>query len=213
MEAELFGHEAGAFTVRAKLGWDVSERGRGLTRARWGRGFTRSSADQTPAGVAGESRGTLGADKSTPIDVRIIATSRRPLQEEVAAGRFREDLFYRLAVVELVVPPLRDRIEDLQELVPAMMGDAAQRAGLEPRPVSKEALEVLAAHPWPGNLAELGNALERALALAGDDSEVQAEALAYLPKGLVAQRIKWPSLPLRRGFPWMISTMPYCAQP
>lgn len=184
LEAELFGHEAGAFTGAA-------EARLGRFRAAEGGSLVLDGVEDLPAALQTKLLRVLqekvveplGADKSTPIDVRIIATSRRPLQEEVAAGRFREDLFYRLAVVELLVPPLRDRIEDLQELVPAMMGDAAQRAGLEPRPVSKEALEVLAAHPWPGNLAELGNALERALALAGDDSEVQAEALAYLAEG------------------------------
>lgn len=184
LEAELFGHEAGAFTGAA-------EARLGRFRAAEGGSLVLDGVEDLPAALQTKLLRVLqekvveplGADKSTPIDVRIIATSRRPLQEEVAAGRFREDLFYRLAVVELVVPPLRDRIEDLQELVPAMMGDAAQRADLEPRPVSKEALEVLAAHPWPGNLAELGNALERALALAGDDSEVQPEALAYLAEG------------------------------
>ncbi|MAE47292.1 MAG: hypothetical protein CMJ86_10425 [Planctomycetes bacterium] len=181
LEAELFGHEAGAFT-------GAGEARLGRFRLAQGGTLVLDGVEDLPAPLQTKLLRVLqekvveplGTDTPLPIDVRIVATSRRPLQEEVEAGRFREDLFYRLAVVELVVPPLRDRIEDLRELVPALIKDAAARAGLKPRPVSEEAFDLLARHSWPGNLAELENALERALALAGSDSEVQREALEYL---------------------------------
>lgn len=181
LEAELFGHEAGAFTgaAEARLGrFRVAEGGT----------LILDGVEDLPAALQvkllrvlqEKEVEPLGADAPVKINVRILATSRRPLQEEVQAGRFREDLFYRLAVVELTVPPLRDRMEDLPILVEALSRDAARRAGREPRPLSAAAFRVLQAHPWPGNLAELQNALERVLALAGSESEVQAADLDYL---------------------------------
>src|SRR5690606_13768542 len=114
-------------------------------------------------------------------------TSLLDLAARVRAKRFREDLYYRLAVVVLRVPPLRARLDDLPELAEHFVRRAARRTGVPPRALSPEALARLAAHPWPGNLRELENALERVLILADDrrrPGPVQAEELAFLDEAV-----------------------------
>ena len=107
----------------------------------------------------------LGSEVPVEIDVRVVATTQTDLAAEVEAGRFRQDLFYRIAVVALELPPLRARVDDLGELVPALIERVAQRAAVAPRPISAAALRRLAEHAWPGNVRELENALERVLVL------------------------------------------------
>src|SRR5204862_4714436 len=111
----------------------------------------------------------VGANRSSRVDVRIIAATNRDLEEEVKAGRFRQDLFYRLSVVRLRLPPLRERLEDLPLLVRQLLGrmpaNQKEGGGHHIRDVSREAMELLAAYRWPGNVRELGNVLERAVSL------------------------------------------------
>src|SRR5205823_6682170 len=104
----------------------------------------------------------LGGAKTIPVDVRVVSATNRDLMLEVAAGRFREDLYYRLAVVTLTVPPLREHGEDVPLLAARFLGDL----GVDPaRLLTRESLEALMRHSWPGNVRELRNTLERAVAL------------------------------------------------
>jgi two-component system response regulator AtoC len=124
----------------------------------------------------------LGADQETSVDVRVIGATNRRLVDEVAAGRFREDLYYRLAVVTLEVPPLRDRAGDLEPLVQNFLQARARRLGVPVPIVSDGAMAVLRVHRWPGNVRELENVLERALILS-DEGMIRA---GDLPAGLAS---------------------------
>jgi DNA-binding NtrC family response regulator len=107
----------------------------------------------------------VGENHQRPIDVRVVAATNRPLAEEVAAGRFRKDLYYRLRVVELTVPPLRERREDILPLAQVFLVDAARQVGRPVPVLGKDVADQLQRHDWPGNVRELRNAMERAVAL------------------------------------------------
>ena len=185
VEAELFGHEEGAFTGahRARLG---------RLRQAHGGTLVLDDVDSLPLEVQSklvrvlQSRVVepLGAERGVPVDVRLVCTTQRDLAAEVQAGRFRSDLYWRLAVVPLEVPPLRARLEDLPELARHLVRRLASERRLPPRELEAASLERLAAHAWPGNVRELENALERVLVLAerGPDGAppVRAEELEFL---------------------------------
>jgi two-component system response regulator PilR (NtrC family) len=166
IEAELFGHQPGAFT-----GATVAREGR-FRRAHRGT-LVLEDIERLPLDLQVKLLRVLqerevepvGAETAIPIDVRVVATTSLSLEEEAAAGRFRQDLYWRLAVLNLEVPPLRVRSEDLSELARSLTQAAAERVGVPGRPLSPEALRRLEEHPWPGNVRELENALERVLAL------------------------------------------------
>jgi DNA-binding NtrC family response regulator len=170
LESQLFGHRRGAFT-------DAHEDRRGLFQeADRGTLFLDEIGDMPPALQAKllrvlESREVrpLGAAASVPIDVRIVAATHRDLPTLIAAERFRQDLYFRLAVIEVRVPPLRERREDLAPLVAHLLEKHRRRLGRGPCSVSPEAWDRLRRHSWPGNVRELENALERALVLGRDD--------------------------------------------
>ncbi len=177
IEAELFGHEEGAFTgaSRARLG---------RFRLAHGGTLVLEDIDALPLDLQGKLLRALqegeveplGAERPVKVDVRVVATSARDLRESVASGRLRSDLFWRLAVLELAVPPLRARTEDIVPLAQRMLA----RLGSS-RVLSESAQELLRAHPWPGNVRELENALERVLALAGDAAvAISPEEFAFL---------------------------------
>jgi transcriptional regulator with PAS, ATPase and Fis domain len=105
----------------------------------------------------------LGTEQEVPVDVRIVAASNRPLRPEVEAGRFRKDLYYRLQVVEITLPPLRAHKEDIPELVAHFVGTLAPRLGVEPIEVTTEEMVFLRQYDWPGNVRELRNLIERSL--------------------------------------------------
>jgi DNA-binding NtrC family response regulator len=187
LESELFGHEEGAFT--------------GAHRARLGR-FRRAEGgtlvldgiECLPYDLQVKLLRTLqervveplGGEEAIPIDVRVVATSGRDLRATVDAGEFREDLYYRLAVVTLQVPPLRARIPDIPELVERLAGEVAARAGVPVRVFGADALARLSEHTWPGNVRELENAVERVMVLAPDDAdEVRSEELEFLSESVV----------------------------
>jgi two-component system response regulator HydG len=107
----------------------------------------------------------VGATEPIPIDTRILAATNRDLEDEIKRGNFRRDLFYRLNVIALHLPPLRDRREDIPLLAESFLQRGAQLRGDEPKRLSDEAAEALLAYTWPGNVRELENALERAVIL------------------------------------------------
>jgi DNA-binding NtrC family response regulator len=107
----------------------------------------------------------VGSEQQIPIDVRIVAASNRPLAAEVAAGRFRKDLYYRLQVVEIALPPLRAHKDDIPELVDHFIATLAPQLGVPPIAVGVEELDYLRQYDWPGNVRELRNLIERSLIL------------------------------------------------
>ena len=185
IEAELFGHEAGAFT-----GADRARSGR--FRQADGGTLVLDDVDVLPFEIQVKLLRVLqerlveplGAEEAVPVDLRVVATTQRDLMSEVEAGSFRRDLYYRLAVVVLDVPPLRARLDDLSELCAGIVERLAGDHGLAPRAVGEDALVRLGEHSWPGNVRELENALERAMVLAGterpDGSPLCTEDLGFL---------------------------------
>ena len=121
----------------------------------------------------------VGESKARPVDVRVVAATNRDLHKEVREGRFREDLYYRLNVITLVLPPLRDRREDLPVLADYLLRRASLRTGKEVLTLAEDALDALTAHSWPGNVRELENVLENAV-VRSKDGTVHA---ADLPPG------------------------------
>jgi DNA-binding NtrC family response regulator len=167
VESEFFGHERGAFTgaVEARLG--AFERAQGGT-------LFLDEVGELPLDLQPrllrvlESRQVrkLGGSETRRIDVRVIAATNRDLEEMVAAGDFRADLYYRLAVIHVELPPLRARLDDLPLLLEKFLGEAGLRAH---GPIAGSNLDLLAAYAWPGNVRELRNAVQRAIACAGAD--------------------------------------------
>jgi len=182
IESELFGHERGAFT-----GAIAARRGK-FEQADGGTLFLDEVGDMPPAMQAkvlrvlqeGEFE-RVGGQQPLRCDVRVVAATNKDLAAEVKAGRFREDLFYRLAVVPIHAPPLRERKEDIPELATRFLAEACETNGRRPMKLSREALLGLQAHDWPGNVRELKNLVER-LAILSDGPEIgAAEVAAVLP--------------------------------
>jgi DNA-binding NtrC family response regulator len=192
-EAELFGHARGAFTgaARARPGL--------FREADLGTLLLDEVGELAPSAQAkllrvlqeGEVR-PVGEERPRTVDVRVIAATYRDLAEEVRAGRFREDLLYRLDVVKLRIPPLRERPEDVPVLARHFLDRFAQRFGVEPLRVPDALFDRLAVHGWPGNVRELENAIEGLVALSPPDGL----DLALLPGG-GAPASEGPPLPLK----------------
>ncbi len=165
-EAELFGHAKGAFTGAdgARPGFFRQAHGGTLVLDEIGELPLALQAKLLRAAQDGEVQ-PVGAGRTERVDVRIVACTHRDLRVEVAAGRFREDLFYRLSVVELHVPPLRERREDVPLLVEAFRRSWSRRFGLDDVHFTPEVIEALECRDWPGNVRELENAVARLLAL------------------------------------------------
>ncbi len=129
----------------------------------------------------------LGENRSRKVDVRIIAATNRDLAADVASGRFRQDLFYRLRVVELRIPALRDRREDILPLARMLLGQAAQRLGVRASTMTPAAAAQVSRYGWPGNVRELMNAMERAAVVANgarvDLEDLPDEVRAASPRG------------------------------
>ena len=180
-ESELFGHERGAFTgaIQNRLGC--------FERARGGTLLLDEVGEMSPATQAVLLRTLqertvrrVGGSQEIPVDVRIVCATHRDLRGEVDAGRFREDLYFRLVVYPIHLPPLRDRVEDIPMLVVHFLDKLRARAPHAIRGFSAEALDALARHPWPGNVRELENVIHRSV-LACRGEEI---ALADLPPDL-----------------------------
>ncbi len=186
IESELFGHEKGSFTgaIMARQGLFEMANGGTIFLDELG----ELSLDLQPKLLRVlETREVrrVGGTRSVKVDVRVIAATNRRLEEEVRAGRFREDLFYRLSVVRIFLPALRDRREDIPLLVRHFLKEGAfnrdPSGNLRMRNISREALDVLTAYAWPGNIRELLNSIERACSFAERDCIETAD----LPSQLV----------------------------
>ncbi len=167
-EAELFGHTKGAFTgaVATRQGYFSQASGGTLVLDEVGELTLSVQAKLLRALQEGEIQ-PVGSGRVEKVDVRIIACTNRNLSAEVKAGRFREDLYYRLAVVELLVPPLRERREDVSALAQEFLRRYGERFGVDGATLSQPLLVKLAAQEWPGNVRELENTVARLLALSG----------------------------------------------
>ncbi len=193
VESELFGHVRGAFTGA------MSARSGAFVRASGGTLFLDELAGIPPnvqarlLRVLEERRvRPVGGDAEQTVDVRVVAASREDLSLAVAEGTFRPDLYYRLAVVTLPLPPLRQRREDL----PLLVADLLRRRGFEPGPMRGPGLELLSGHDWPGNVRELRNVLERALVLSPGAHTFEELRLSLQPQG------SGPEVPLRTDLPF-----------
>jgi transcriptional regulator with PAS, ATPase and Fis domain len=163
LESELFGHVKGSFTgaVRDK---------QGLFAAARGGTFFLDEVGEMPPSLQVKLLRVLqerevipvGATESIPVDVRIVAATNRDLEEEIRRGNFRSDLFYRLNVIALNLPPLRDRRDDLILLIENFLQQMATENETEPKALASEALDAVMVYEWPGNVRELENALEHA---------------------------------------------------
>jgi transcriptional regulator with PAS, ATPase and Fis domain len=176
IESELFGYEKGAFTGAAQ------QRKGKFELASGGTIFLDEIGDMNPVTQAKVLRALenrtierLGGSRAVEVDVRVISATHRKLAEEIAAGRFREDLFYRLRVVTLEMPALREHKEDLALLASAFLDQLGARHGRRMR-LDDAAMELLRKYDWPGNVRELRNALERAVVLSKTD-EIRAADL------------------------------------
>jgi len=171
VESELFGHEKGAFT-----GADARRVGK-FESAHGGTIFLDEIGDMPPATQAKVLRvlqerklERVGGNRPVEVDVRVVAATHRDLEREVRAGGFREDLYYRLKVVEVELPALRERPADVPALVNHFLDELARRLDRPKMPIAPDALARLARHPWPGNVRELRNVVEQAAVLAASDA-------------------------------------------
>jgi DNA-binding NtrC family response regulator len=179
MESELFGHEKGAFTgaVDRRAGcFELAQNGTVLLDEI---GDMPVALQAKLLRVLEDSRvRRLGGKTEIQLDVRILAATNSPLEAAIREGRFREDLFYRLNVFPIPLPPLRDRKDDLPSLAGALLSDLNRKHGTKVTDVSKEVLERFRAYNWPGNVRELRNVVERAVILAGEGTIVASQLSA-----------------------------------
>ncbi len=198
IESELFGHEKGAFT-----GATQQRRGK-FELADGGTLFLDEVGDMNPSAQAkvlrvlqeNELERVGGAD-TIKVDVRVVAATNKDLQAEIAAGRFREDLYYRLAVVPIELPPLRARREDIPSLVEHFIELVCADNGRRTKKVAPSAMTLLMQHEWPGNVRELKNVVERLVILPGD-----AEVITAADVGDALPRVKAVKAEFARGTPF-----------
>ncbi|AIT07151.1 MULTISPECIES: sigma-54 dependent transcriptional regulator [Sphingomonas] len=166
VESELFGHEKGAFTgaFERKIGKFVDADGGTILLDEIGEMPLETQVKLLRVLQSGEIQ-PIGARHAREVDVRVIAATNKKLLEEVEAGRFREDLYYRLNVVQVAIPPLRERLGDVPALARHLLARIAQQPGLRPLGITDDALALLVQYDWPGNVRQLQNALFRAAVL------------------------------------------------
>jgi two-component system nitrogen regulation response regulator NtrX len=176
IESELFGHMKGSFTGA------VQDRAGKFEQADGGTLFLDEIGDMSLNAQAKVLRvlqdnvvTRIGGSKPIQVDVRVLAATNKNLEEEIAAGRFREDLYYRLNVVPLAVPPLRERRDDIPGLIAHFINTLSAREGVSPRTIAPEAVQRLQGLDWPGNVRELRNTIERLLILASGPRITEAD--------------------------------------
>lgn len=189
LESELFGHEKGAFTgaIARRIGKFEEASGGTLLLDEISEIDVRLQAKLLR--ILQERELTrVGGNQSVKVDVRILATSNRNLQDEVRKGTFREDLFFRLNVITLTLPPLRERPGDIEILVRHFSEKYAVLNKVAVRPVTQEAMEMLRRHPWKGNVRELENTIHRSVLLA-QGNEINREAIFLTENGEAATNL------------------------
>ncbi len=190
IESELFGHERGAFT-------GATERRTGLFQAANGGTLFIDEIGEMKVGLqskllrAIETRRIMavGSNREVEVDVRLVAATNRDLQDEVKKGTFREDLYYRLKVVEIHLPPLRERPEDIPLLARFFLDEIARENQRPTRDIAPEALDLLMAYNWPGNVRELRNTLEGIIVLSTRERIEVADLPEHLRQGASAQAV------------------------
>jgi transcriptional regulator with GAF, ATPase, and Fis domain len=200
LESELFGHERGAFTGA------VSTKPGRIEQATGGVLFLDEVGEMAPTVQAKLLRVLeerefmrLGSTRVIHADIRVIAATNRDLHAAMQRGEFREDLYYRLGVFEISLPPLRERVDDVLELADAFLTEIGENVGRPAAGISREAREHLLAYAWPGNVRELRNAIERAVILA-DGGLIRGEHLPVTaPRPAVAKTDDSPAGPLPAG--------------
>jgi len=189
LESELFGHRKGAFTGA------VADRVGRFEMAHGGTIFLDEIGDMSLdmqvkllRVLQERTIDPIGGTRQVQVDVRVVAATHRDLESEISAGRFREDLYYRLNVLPVVTPPLRDRSEDVPELL-TYFAEKSVSFGKPPIRFTPDFLTALQKYPWPGNVRELSNVVDRFSTLyAGQELDLRAIPPTLLPKGLVAAR-------------------------
>jgi two-component system, NtrC family, nitrogen regulation response regulator NtrX len=179
IESELFGHEKGSFTgaVRKAMGKFVAADSGTIFLDEIGDMSARTQAKVLRVLQNGEVE-PVGAERTIQVDVRVVAATNRNLEEEIAAGRFREDLFYRLNVIPIRTPALREHLEDLPPLVEYFVRRYSDQNNYKPKDLTPEAMAHLKALPWKGNVRELKNLVERMLILSPGEQITREDVLA-----------------------------------
>lgn len=189
MTSELFGHIEGAFSGSRK-GGNLGK----FEAADGGTLFLDEIGEMPPElqvallrVIENQTFHRIGSTEEQKVDVRIIAATNRNLQEEIAYNTFRSDLYYRLNVLSIKIPPLRQRVHDMKNLIYGFLHEFKEKHGLPELLLEEEALSTLMSHPWPGNVRELRNVLERASLLSGDSGRI---SINHLPQDL--HKSVWP---------------------
>jgi two-component system nitrogen regulation response regulator NtrX len=196
IESELFGHEKGAFT-------DAHTRRKGkFELANGGTLFLDEIADMSLNTQAKVLRvlqelkfERIGGEKSIHVDVRVIAATNKNIQEEIRSGRFREDLYFRINVIPIFVPPLRERIEDLPDLIDYFLEKYRRSPDGPQRRFGEKALQMLGSYSWPGNIRELKNFIER-ITIMSEEKEISADSV----KRFLSSHSDWERDELLKGF-------------
>lgn len=180
METELFGVESANGEQGPKIGALEEAHGGTLFIDEIG-DMPRETQNKILRVLVDQTFQRVGGSTKVVVDVRIVSSTTRNLEAEIAAGKFREDLYHRLSVVPIRVPPLAERREDIPELVEYFMEQISQATGLPARRIGEDAMAVLQSHDWPGNVRQLRNNVERLMILAGDDLEKVVSASMLPP--------------------------------
>jgi two-component system, NtrC family, nitrogen regulation response regulator NtrX len=179
IESELFGHEKGAFTSAIKQHKGKFEQADGGTLFMDEIGDMSLAAQAKVLRVLQENKlSRVGSDKDINVKVRVVAATNKNLQDEIEGGRFREDLYHRLSVIIIHVPPLCERVEDIPLLVKHFIDQVCEESGMPRRAIDESALEELATYRWTGNVRELRNVVERLLILS-NNVITKADVIAY----------------------------------
>ena len=186
IESEFFGHEKGAFTGA------LNKREGRFELAHTGTILLDEVSEVSPQVQAKLLRvlqerelERVGGNRPIKVDVRVIATTNRNLEQSVEKKEFRQDLYFRLNVVPIMVPPLRERADDVTFLAEQFMNRMARKHGVRVTGMSPACNAALRAHSWPGNVRELQNVIERAVILASDGEDLQPEHLGFVPSGAI----------------------------
>ena len=199
IESELFGHEKGAFTHAIKQHMGRFEEAHGGTLFLDEVGDMPLAAQAKVLRVIEEGKiRRVGGEKDIPVNVRLIAATNKDLPAEIEAGRFREDLYHRLSVVVISMPPLRERVEDIPILAQAFLEEILLEYKLPPKIFTPAALEVFKRLPWPGNVRELRNAVERLVIFSGNEITAEDVRSFVVPGSPSREKsnTEAPSLPL-----------------